>query len=170
MVQISNFYILIASQIRSEWIEKTPQLAYLKKFFNRATDYKGRSSRSEFWWPVVFILIIDLGFHLVLFICAKIIIIYRLFQFIRWIYGLLFFLPDITIMIRRLHDVNKSGWWLFVPVIAFVAFLLLGRLGYKTPFIIFLSSLFLLVFLICYIILIVSFASKSVDVNNRYQK
>lgn len=28
---------------------------------------------------------------------------------------LILFLPSLGVLIRRMHDVNKSGWWMFVP-------------------------------------------------------
>lgn len=31
-------------------------------------------------------------------------------------YSLIFIIPSVTAAIRRLHDVNYSGWWLLVPI------------------------------------------------------
>jgi uncharacterized membrane protein YhaH (DUF805 family) len=42
------------------------------------------------------------------------------YGFIYLIYGLATFIPGLAVMVRRLHDVDKSGWWFlisFIPII-----------------------------------------------------
>ena len=66
----------------------------VKKYAN----FNGRASRSEFWWFYLFtILVWIVGF-----------VINPVVELI-FIIGLL--LPYIAVTARRLHDINKSGWW-----------------------------------------------------------
>ena len=64
--------------------------------FRRWRDYSGRSTRSEYWWFYLFSLIPIL-------VTSGII-------------GLLLVPITIPLTIRRMHDVGKSGWFIFVPL------------------------------------------------------
>ncbi len=47
------------------------------------------------------------------------------------VYNLLVFLPAVGVNIRRLHDTNRSGWWLvllFVPIIGGIVLIILMML------------------------------------------
>ncbi|XAH22683.1 DUF805 domain-containing protein [Xylophilus sp. GW821-FHT01B05] len=70
-------------------------------------DFSGRASRSEFWWFFLF--------QLLALLVASLI-----HQFVYFVVALGLFLPAISVSVRRLHDVGRSGWWLllhFVPLI-----------------------------------------------------
>jgi uncharacterized membrane protein YhaH (DUF805 family) len=70
-------------------------------------DFSGRASRSEFWWFFLFQLLVLLVASLI-------------HQFVYFVVALALFLPAISVGVRRLHDVGRSGWWLllhFVPLI-----------------------------------------------------
>ena len=71
---------------------------------NRCLDIKGRSRRSEFW---SFDLISSL-FGIAASICEG-----HLFgnETLETMLNIVFFIPSVTVSIRRLHDVGKSGWW-----------------------------------------------------------
>lgn len=77
--------------------------------FKKYADFKTRSSRSEFWFWVLFTFILN--------------IITSIFDSIMFqvgpgqtgpiglILSLALLCPNISIGARRLHDINKSGWW-----------------------------------------------------------
>jgi uncharacterized membrane protein YhaH (DUF805 family) len=80
----------------------------LKKY----ADFEGEATRSEYWWFALFIFIVGI----LLTILAK--------PFAALFYvGTL--LPSIAVGIRRLHDTNRSGWWLLVGLVPFVGWLIL---------------------------------------------
>ena len=79
----------------------------LKKF----ATFDGRASRSEYWWFQFFYALV--GFFAV--------IIDSMFvdNSVTWgpleiVSTLILFLPATAVFARRLHDVNKSGWWLLL--------------------------------------------------------
>ena len=85
-----------------------------KNYFNVET----RSSRSEYWYWFLFVLI--LGF-VVDFADATIagsswLDYSELWGPLTIIYNILTWIPGITIGVRRLHDVNRSGWWLLISL------------------------------------------------------
>ncbi len=89
-------------------------LAVLKKY----AVFNGRASRSEFWWFVLFNIIVAfvLGFIDGLLGTTT----QSGYGLLSGIYSLAVLLPAIGVAIRRLHDSGKTGWWLllcFVPII-----------------------------------------------------
>ncbi len=67
-------------------------------------DFKGRASRSEFWWFELF------GVILGAIISAFGIFSTTAVNVIQSIVSLALRLPSLGLMVRRLHDINKSGW------------------------------------------------------------
>ncbi len=85
--------------------------------------FKGTASRKEYW---LFILInIGIGFLL-----GTIEGMMNLFpeveeSVLSAIYTLFIMLPSIALLVRRLHDTNRSGWWALIITIPFVNLILL---------------------------------------------
>ena len=75
--------------------------AYFKNYFN----FNGRASRSEFFYPTIFNIIISL--FMVIFFP------YGTDQTIPKIIRYFLFVPNISNSVRRFHDTNHSGWWYF---------------------------------------------------------
>ena len=80
---------------------------YLKVLQNYAT-FKGRASRSEYWYFVLFNII----FSIVLGFVSGIVDLPILYT----IYSLVLLIPSIAVAVRRMHDVGKSGWFILIPI------------------------------------------------------
>ena len=90
----------------------------IKTCFNKFAVFSGRASRSEFWFFTLFCI---LG-GIISSIIDVMILGYSMesaFSPINSIFSLVIFIPGIAVTCRRLHDVNKSGWWqlLWITVI-----------------------------------------------------
>lgn len=83
-------------------------------------DFHGRASRAEFWNYIVIYLAV-MAFAELLVYMAPI----SLLRMALTVWSIGCFVPTIGVAIRRLHDLNRSGWWLVVPL---VPALLLGLL------------------------------------------
>lgn len=98
--------------------------------------FSGRARRKEFW---MFILVNA-------FVTAVISILDKILGWnlgdddgvLSIIYSLLIFLPSLAVQFRRLHDVERSAWWLllmFIPVVGWVALIVFscqsGTPGYN---------------------------------------
>lgn len=88
----------------------------LKKYFK----FGGRSSRYEYWSFIIidwFIMLIAIG------------VIGLINQSVSYVlsgaYTLLTFIPTLAVSFRRLHDVNKSGWFITAPVLVTAVFSIL---------------------------------------------
>ena len=70
--------------------------------FKKYADFEGRASRSEYWWFMLFTIVIGLPFDLYSKVTGNYIpvIIIQIFMLT----------PGIAVLVRRLHDTNKSGW------------------------------------------------------------
>ena len=79
--------------------------------FKKYATFKGRASRSEYWWYMLFASLISLLGAVIASTLYGDPSELTLFDIV-W---LLIFLPGLAVGIRRLHDVNKSGWWLLYP-------------------------------------------------------
>jgi uncharacterized membrane protein YhaH (DUF805 family) len=80
---------------------------YLKVLQNYAT-FKGRASRSEYWYFVLFNII----FSIVLGFVSGLVDLSILYT----IYSLAVLIPSIAVAVRRMHDVGKSGWYILIPI------------------------------------------------------
>ena len=80
---------------------------YLKVLQNYAT-FKGRASRSEHWYFVLFNII----FSIVLSYVSGVVNLPILYT----IYSLALLIPSIAVAVRRMHDVGKSGWFVLIPI------------------------------------------------------
>ena len=84
--------------------------------FSKYFEVKGRASRSEYWWFYLLYLVFYLAS---LATNSKVLLVVALAMII----------PLWTAGVRRLHDVNKSGWFLLVPIYNIVLLVTKGTPG-----------------------------------------
>ena len=48
-----------------------------------------------------------------------------MFEIIYLLYALALLIPGIAVAIRRLHDTNRTGWWLLIWLVPLVGFIIL---------------------------------------------
>ncbi|HEV7802196.1 MAG TPA: DUF805 domain-containing protein [Burkholderiales bacterium] len=83
----------------------------------RYAEFSGRASRTEFWM-----------FTLVNFIVVVVLSLldsFIGFGLLGMIYGLGVLIPSLAVSVRRLHDTNRSGWWLLIGLIPVIGFIVL---------------------------------------------
>jgi uncharacterized membrane protein YhaH (DUF805 family) len=96
-------------------------LNVLKKY----AVFKGRARRMEYWMFVLVNCIIIAVLYLLVAIPSIISIaaidrpsaISGFFVVVLWIYALAVLVPGLAVSIRRLHDINRSGFFLFLSLI-----------------------------------------------------
>lgn len=91
--------------------------------FHKYTDFNGRASRPEMWYFMLF----SLGAHL-LASFLDILLFGRALTDIGPLYTLTFLaliLPTLAVNVRRLHDTDRSGWWLLLYFLPLVGAILL---------------------------------------------
>ena len=85
----------------------------LKTCFVKAVDFKGRGVRSEYWYFILFTVVISLGLSL-----AEL-------DSLATLFSVVLLLPSIAAGVRRLHDCDKSGWWMLLGLIPIVGGIIL---------------------------------------------
>lgn len=101
-----------------------PILNYYLDAMRKYADFSGRATRSQYW----FFSLAMLGIIIAVLIIDQLIA-YTQPEGASLLAGLVYLahlIPSIAISVRRLHDINKSGWWLlllFVPFAGAIALL-----------------------------------------------
>ena len=87
-------------------VQKIGFLEAVKLFFKNYTNFRTRSRRSEYWWAWLFCSIVPA-------------ILSAVVPEIAGLWSLVILIPSLSVGVRRLHDIGKSGWWyliLLVPI------------------------------------------------------
>ncbi len=85
---------------------------YLKVLKNYAT-FAGRARRKEYWMFFLFNMIAALILLVLDFVIGTYGVLYVL-------YLLAVVLPSLAVTVRRLHDLGKSGWWVFISLVPLI--------------------------------------------------
>ena len=83
-------------------------LDVLKKYI----VFDSRARRKEYWMFILFNLIIAVVLNVLDYILGAAIL--------GSLYGLAVFLPSLAVQVRRLHDINKPWYWIFISLIPLV--------------------------------------------------
>ncbi len=84
----------------------------VKSVFNNYSNFKGRARRSEYWWFVLFTVIVNFVLSMLPSIVGN-------------LFSVAIFIPSLAVLIRRLHDTGKSGWFsliIYLPLFIFIGF------------------------------------------------
>lgn len=108
-------------------------LWYFRTIKNYAV-FKGRARRKEYWFFFLFNLIVSLMlFQLYKQAEPRIGYTFGFGMILYWLYLMFILIPGLSVGVRRLHDVGKSGWWLLVPIVNLV-FLLTDSDQYENDY------------------------------------
>lgn len=95
--------------------------------YKRYADFQGRSGRSEYWMFVLFIFLVAIG--LAVLNAALTAIGGRALGLLAGLIYAVFilgtFIPSLAVGFRRLHDTNRSAWWVLVGLIPFLGSIVL---------------------------------------------
>lgn len=104
--------------------EKVGMFGAIRNMFTNYANFKGRASRSEFWYAYLFDTLISMFAFIVLFVtldndsdAATAFALFVLVSFFAYFCATL--VPRASLVARRLHDAGKPGafyWWLLVPI------------------------------------------------------
>lgn len=95
--------------------------SWYTKVLKDYVKFDGRARRAEYWYFVLFNLIIS---FVIGFIGGLI-----KFPLLGNLYTLAILLPAIGVSIRRMHDVGKSGWYILIPIYNIILAATAGETG-----------------------------------------
>jgi uncharacterized membrane protein YhaH (DUF805 family) len=80
--------------------------------FNKYAEFVGRARRSEYWWFVLFGIVVSL-------------VLSPLSTSLSLLASLALLVPNLAVSVRRLHDTGRSGWYLLLSLIPFLGVIIL---------------------------------------------
>jgi uncharacterized membrane protein YhaH (DUF805 family) len=122
-------------------------MEYMLMPLKRYADFSGRSRRMEFWMWQLFQIIVYVGFTVLMMVVGGgmmmaaadpgalaaagggVLILGMLYL----IYILAVFIPSIAVSVRRLHDTNRSGWWILAPLAPYILVIAGGGMALSSP-------------------------------------
>ncbi|MCK0126296.1 DUF805 domain-containing protein [Gelidibacter sp. F2691] len=90
--------------------------------FQKYVTFSGRAARSEYWWYTLFIIVASIVLGLVdgtIFGWGE------LFSPLSDLFSLATLLPSLAVTSRRLHDYDKSAWWMLLILIPIIGWIVL---------------------------------------------
>jgi uncharacterized membrane protein YhaH (DUF805 family) len=101
----------------------------VKSFWANYRNFKGRARRSEYWFIQLFLILTNLAVAVIDLALMN----GDVDRFIAngggGIVGLIWILativPAIAVLVRRLHDIGKSGWWALLVLVPFIGFIVI---------------------------------------------
>ena len=85
----------------------------IKNTYAKYATFSGRATRSEFWFFVLF-------YYTTIFLLTFSLFFLEMNKILMWImyaFSLGSLLPYLGVAIRRLHDSNKSAWYVLLPIV-----------------------------------------------------
>lgn len=101
-----------------------------KSYWRNGVDFQGRARRKEYWVPVLINALIGIVTTVLLYLALissssdlqpgelpPIMFILPLFYGFLLLFSLAKLLPDLSVAVRRMHDIGKSGWYTLIPIV-----------------------------------------------------
>ncbi|MEA2950467.1 MAG: hypothetical protein QOI40_5797 [Alphaproteobacteria bacterium] len=89
--------------------------------FQNYVNFSGRAARSEFWYWFLFAILVSIVAGIidaVLFSSSGL-------SPVSGLIGLALILPGLAVSVRRLHDLDRSGWWILLGLIPLIGGIIL---------------------------------------------
>ena len=102
----------------------------IRTVFGKYATFSGRAARSEFWYWVLFIVLVSVALSMVDGAVIAPMTGQEAFapeagQPLQLLFNLATLLPTLAVTVRRLHDTDRSGWWILLGLIPIIGNLIL---------------------------------------------
>jgi uncharacterized membrane protein YhaH (DUF805 family) len=95
-------------------------LEALKKY----AVFSGRSRRMEYWYFVLFNLVVYIVFSLIDALLGTFNVVQGV-GLLSGLYALAVLIPTLAVHVRRLHDIDRTGWWILISLIPLIGTIVL---------------------------------------------
>ena len=90
----------------------------IKSGFDHYVVFSGRAARPAYWWWFLFAILVAVAASIIDAAIGS-------FGVVSGLAGLALLLPGLSVAIRRLHDIDHSGWWVLIGLIPIIGFIVL---------------------------------------------
>ena len=102
----------------------------VKTVLSKYATFSGRAARPEFWWYTLAVVILSIFLSIIEGAVLAPMLGFEPFaqeagQPLRWLSSLILFLPSLAVAVRRLHDIDRSGWWYLIILVPIIGALVL---------------------------------------------
>lgn len=88
------------------------------EFWRKYGDFSGRARRKEYWLSYLINMII-------ISVLAGVEGVLWQLPILTLVYALAMLVPAVAVTVRRLHDIDRSGWWFLIPLVPAVGGIIL---------------------------------------------
>ena len=110
--------------------------AAVKRFFSKYATFSGRAGRAEYWWVALFLFIVSFVLETILVATGGLQMNGQapstgmsggavFFTVVLAVWALAVLIPHLALIVRRLHDSNKAGWYILLGLIPLVGGIIL---------------------------------------------
>lgn len=78
----------------------------------RFVQFSGRAPRAEYWWFYLGTVVVGIITQIIDTLAGT--------AFVNLVVSLVLLVPTISVTVRRLHDTDRSGWWLVALLLPFL--------------------------------------------------
>jgi uncharacterized membrane protein YhaH (DUF805 family) len=94
----------------------------VRSVLSQYVGFSGRARRSEYWWYILFYLIVAIVASIIDNILGTD---SGNTGLVAGLVALALFLPTLAVSVRRLHDTGRSGWWILLGLIPLIGAIIL---------------------------------------------
>jgi uncharacterized membrane protein YhaH (DUF805 family) len=99
---------------------------YYIEVLKKYAVFTGRARRKEYWMFVLYNFLISIGIGIVDSLLGLRIVNSNVnLGVLGSLYSLAVLIPSLAVAVRRLHDTEHSGWWIFISLIPLIGFIVL---------------------------------------------
>ena len=100
----------------------------IKSCWKKYATFSGRACRAEYWYWTLFVSLVIIIYYtlaITLEITLEDVVSPELVLLLMAIPQFLLFMPSLSVCVRRLHDIGKSGWMLLIGLIPYIGSIIL---------------------------------------------
>ncbi|MFT4792410.1 MAG: uncharacterized membrane protein YhaH (DUF805 family) [Paracoccaceae bacterium] len=95
----------------------------IKSCFNKYATFSGRAPRSEYWYFTLFLILAQIALQ---FVGAAIFDVNgAVYILLSLIFSLGTLLPTFSVAVRRLHDIGRTGWWVWISLVPLIGMIVM---------------------------------------------
>ncbi|MFI6066542.1 DUF805 domain-containing protein [Micromonospora sp. NPDC051227] len=97
----------------------------IKSVFSQYVGFSGRARRSEYWWFALFTVLVSIAAAILDSALGLTFVEGSSSGFIGLVVSLALLLPTLAVAVRRLHDTDRTGWWVLIGLVPLVGAIVL---------------------------------------------